>query len=361
MGLKTGLVGISNSGKTTLFNCLSNNKIQTASYSFQNTKSNISITYVNDPRLDEIHKLISADKKVYATLEIVDIPGLVKGASYGEGIGNTFLNEVRNMDALIYVLRCFEDDLLPHIEGCIDPLRDKDIIDLELQVKDLEQVNRKLQKVEKLVKSGDRSAKDTYNSLLKFKEALENFINIRDLELNEIDKNLIKEFAMLTAKPVFYVLNVDENSIDGNKYTENFINSVSNNVLIVSAKIEEEIMRMENENDRNVFLTEYGLDEPALNKLYKGVYKLLDLITFFTIGGKENRAWNIKNGCTAVEAAKEIHSDIARGFIKAEVISYEHLIQYKSEQACRAAGKVRLEGKNYVVKDGDILHIRFNV
>jgi GTP-binding protein YchF len=361
MGLKTGLVGIANSGKTTLFNCLTNSNIETSAYAFSNTKSNIGIASVRDPRLDEIHKLIPADKKIYATIEIVDIPGLVKGASQGEGIGNTFLNDIRNMDALVYVLRCFEDESLSHIEGSIDPVRDKEILDLELQVKDLEQVDRKLQKVEKLVKSGDKTAVDFLNSLLKFKDALENFINIRDLELNDTDKTLIKELAILTAKPVFYVLNVDENSVNGNKYTENFLKSISENTLIVAAKIEEDIMTIDNEDERKEFLAEYGLDEPAINKLSRGIYKLLNLITFFTIGGKENKAWSIKNGATAVEAAEEIHSDLARGFIKAEVISYEDLINYKSEQACRNAGKIRLEGKNYIVKDGDILHIRFNV
>lgn len=364
MALKVGIVGLTNCGKTTIFNSISDSKAEVSSFAFSTTKSNLGTANVHDPRLYELDKLIKADKVVPATIELVDIPGLAKGAGQGEGIGNSFLNDVRNVDALIHVVRCFDDPLLPHMDGSVDPIRDKENLDFELQVKDLEQIERKLQKVEKAFKTGDKSMKSNYESLIKFKTQLENFGNIRSLELNEDDIKLIRELYLLTAKPVMYVCNVDDSSaVAGNNYTESFIASVKNEkteVIIVAGRAEAEIAELD-ENDRADFLKDLNLAEPGVRRITRAAYSLLNLISFFTVGGVENRAWSIPRNTAAPQAAGTIHSDLERGFIRAEVIAYDDMISYKSEAACKEAGKMRVEGKNYIVQDGDILHIRFNV
>jgi GTP-binding protein YchF len=365
MGLKCGIIGMTNSGKTTLFNCMSNFKGEISNYAFSNQKSNFGIAKVPDVRLEELHKLVKAEQLVHATIDLIDIPGLVKGSSQGGGIGNSFLADVRLADALIHIVRCFEDENLPHIEGAVDPVRDKEIIDLELQVKDVDQIDRKIIKVEKAMKVGEKFAKQHYESLTKMKNALEDFTNIRDIELDDVDREIVSELFLLTAKPVIYVCNVDEKSIQGtNRHVERFIESVEKEhtkVLVIAGSIEADIATFEDIEERTMFLQDLGLEEPGVNKLAIAAYDLLNLISFFTVGGKENRAWTIRKGTRAQQAAGTIHSDLERGFIRAEVISYNDYITYKSEQACKEHGKLRLEGKQYIVQDGDIMHIRFNV
>ncbi|MDD2687840.1 MAG: redox-regulated ATPase YchF, partial [Bacteroidales bacterium] len=317
-----------------------------------------------DKRLEKIHQIIKADELVYANVEIVDIPGLAKGSSMGEGIGNAFLADIRLCDALIHVLRCFEDENLPHIDGSIDPVRDIETVDLELQVKDLEQIERKMQKVEKAAKVGDKEARFHLEVLNKYKHHLENFLNIRTLELSDNEKKVVEDMMLLTAKPVLYVCNVNEASVlTGNAYTESvykFVENTNDEVLVIAGKLEAEIAELD-EADQPLFLEDVGLSEPGVNKLLQAAYKSLNLISFFTVGGKENRAWTITEGTFAPQAAGTIHSDLERGFIRAEVIKYDDLIQYGSEINCKNAGKLSVEGKNYIVQDGDILHIRFNV
>jgi len=366
MALRVGIVGLTNSGKTTIFNCFSNTKAETSVYSFSTNKSNLGTTEVPDPRLSVLTELVPTRKIVYATMEFVDIPGMTKGASQGQGIGNSFLNDIRNADALVHVVRCFDDENLPHIDGSVDPVRDIETLDLELQVKDLESVEKRLVKVEKKLKVGDKTAKTEVESLTKFKNHLDNLKNIRTLELNEHDKELLKEMFLLTAKPVMYVCNVDDDSANsGNQYSKAVKEFVAENdsdseVLIIAAKMESEISELEPE-DREEFLKDAGLTEPGVDKLIRAAYDLLNLQTFFTVGKEENRAWTIKKGMTAPEAAGVIHSDLKRGFIRAEVIAYDDFIEFGSEVACKEHGKLRLEGKEYVVQEGDILHIRFNV
>jgi ribosome-binding ATPase len=365
MGLKCGIIGMTNSGKTTLFNCMSNFKGEISSYAFSNQKSNFGVAQVPDPRLELLHTLIKAEKMIFATIDLIDIPGLVKGSSQGGGIGNSFLGDVRLADVLIHVVRCFDDPNLPHMEGSVNPVRDKEIIDLELQVKDLEQIEKKLIKVEKAVKVGDKSAKNQYEALIKMKNALEDFTNIRNLDLNEEDMLVVSELFLLTAKPVIFVCNVDEKSIrEPNDYVAGFtasVHSEGSHVLSVAGEVEADIASFEDAEERNMFLTDIGLHEPGVNRLARAAYEQLNLISFFTVGGKENRAWTIRKGMNAQQAAGVIHSDLERGFIRAEVISYEDMAALKSEHACKEKGKIRLEGKQYIVNDGDILHIRFNV
>ncbi len=364
MALKVGIVGLTNCGKTTIFNCVSDAKAEVSTFAFSTTKSNLGTAHVHDPRLYELDKLIKADKVVPATVELVDIPGLAKGAGQGEGIGNSFLNDVRNVDALIHVVRCFDDPLLPHMDGSIDPVRDKENLDFELQVKDLEQIDRKLQKVEKAFKTGDKSAKPAFDSLVKFKTQLENLGNIRSLELTDDDDKLIRELYLLTAKPVMYVCNVDDASAaTGNEYSAKFAEAVkgeNTEVIIVAGRAEAEIAELD-ETDRADFLKDLNLTEPGVRRITRAAYSLLNLISFFTVGGIENRAWSVPRNTPAPQAAGAIHSDLERGFIRAEVIAYNDMIQYKTEAACKDAGKMRVEGKTYIVQDGDILHIRFNV
>jgi len=365
MSLNCGIIGLTNTGKTTIFNCMSNTKAEASNYAFSATKSNIGMVEVPDPRLDAIDALINSAKVVPATVEIVDLPGLAKGASQGEGVGNKFLADIQQMDALIHVLRCFEDDNLAHVEGSIDPVRDKDIVDFELQVRDLELVSRKIQRTEKLIKAGDKDAKKTMEVLLKYKEHFENFGNARDLDISDDDKKHVHELQLLTAKPVIYVCNVDDKSATtGNAYTkavEETLKNENTEVLIIAGELEAEIAELEDAEDRAVFLSDAGLQEPGVNKLIRAAYKTLNLQAFFTAGPKEVKAWTIRKGMTAPQASGVIHSDLERGFIRAEVMKYDDFIQYKSEQGVKDAGKFKVEGKSYIVEDGDILHIRFNV
>lgn len=365
MALNCGIIGITNTGKTTIFNCMSNTKAEASSFAFSATKSNIGMVEVPDQRLKVIDQLIKSAKVVPATVEIVDVPGLAKGASQGEGVGNKFLADIQQMDALIHVLRCFDDPALPHIEGSVDPVRDMEIVDLELQVRDLDLVMRKMQRMEKLVKVGDKDAKRALEVLKIYQDQLENFGNARSAAVEEEDKKYIQELQLLTAKPVIYVCNVDDKSaLTGNAYTEavsKALKGVETEVLVIAGKMEAEIAELEDETDREVFLSDAGLTEPGVNKLIRAAYKLLNLQSFFTAGPKEVKAWTIKRGMTAPQAAGVIHSDLERGFIRAEVMKYEDFVLHKTEQAVKDAGKFKVEGKNYVVGDGDILHIRFNV
>ena len=365
MSLKCGIVGLTNSGKTTMFNCISNTKAVTTEFAYSTNKSNIGVCPVPDERLTHINTFVPADKLIYATLDIVDIPGLAKGASQGEGIGNSFLADVRLCDALIHVLRCFDNPNMPHVEGSIDPVRDIEIIDFELQLKDLEQIERKIQKVEKAAKVGDKNAKRDLEILMKYKSHIENFQNIRTLEVTEDEKSVVGDMMLLTEKPMMFVCNVnDRDAVNGNAYVDQvreYLKSQNLSPLVIAAKIESEIAELESEEDRRDFLADVGLNEPGVNKVIKEAYTLLNLISFFTVGGKENRAWTIRKGMLAPQAAGTIHSDLERGFIRAEVIKYNDLKTYGSELKCKEAGKLAIEGKNYEVQDGDILHIRFNV
>ncbi len=365
MALNCGIIGITNTGKTTIFNCMSNTKAEASSFAFSATKSNIGMVEVPDKRLYTIDQLIKSQKIIPATVEIVDVPGLAKGASQGEGVGNKFLADIQQMDALIHVLRCFDDPALPHIEGSVDPVRDMEIVDLELQVRDLDLVMRKIQRVEKLVKVGEKDAKKALEVLKTYQDHLENFGNARTATVDDDDKKYIQELQLLTAKPVIYVCNVDDAAATtGNKYSEavsKALEGVETEVLVIAGKLEAEIAELEDANDREVFLSDAGLNEPGVNKLIMAAYKLLNLQSFFTAGPKEVRAWTIKRGMTAPQAAGVIHSDLERGFIRAEVMKYDDFVQHKTEQAVKDAGKFKVEGKNYIVGDGDILHIRFNV
>jgi len=365
MALKCGIIGITNTGKTTIFNCISTSKAQASTFAFSATKSNIGTVNVPDDRLLAIDKLIKSARVVPATMEIIDIPGLAKGASKGEGVGNKFLGDIQQTDALIHVLRCFDDPNLPHIEGSVDPVRDKEIVDLELQVRDLEMVERKMQRTEKVAKVGDKDAKKELEILQVYKDHLENFQSARSVPLDEDDRKAVKDLFLLSDKPVLYVCNVDDASaINGNHYTERFLEAVkaeNAEILIIAGKLESEIAELESHDDRMAFLDDAGLKEPGVNKLVRSAYKLLNLQSFFTAGPKEVRAWTIHIGMKAPQAAGVIHSDLERGFIRAEVMKYNDFIALGSEHACKEKGKFYVEGKNYVVEDGDIMHIRFNV
>lgn len=376
MSLKCGIIGIANVGKSTLFNCMSNTKVETTSFAFTSNKSNIGIVDVPDPRLYNLENFQATDKIIPATVEIVDIPGLAKGANKGEGVGNQFLSDIRNTDALIHVLRCFDDENLPHIEGSVNPVRDIETINLELQVKDLESVEKKITRLEKLAKVGDKDAKKGIEVLQVYKDHLENFQNASTAPVSEADQKYIEDLFLLTVKPVLFVCNVDDASATtGNKYVDEvkqFLASEAEGtatgdtastgpeVLVLAGKLEEEIAELDPE-DRAEFLSDAGLTEPGVNKLVRSAYSMLNLMSFFTVGPKEIRAWTIKKGMTAPQAAGAIHSDLERGFIRAEVMKYDDFVTLGSEQACKVAGKLAVEGKNYVVGDGDILHIRFNV
>ena len=365
MALKCGIIGITNVGKTTLFNCMSTTKGETGSYAFSSSKSNIGIISVPDYRLEELEKFQETDRLVPATVEIVDIPGLTKGSSKGEGVGNKFLGDIRNTDALIHVLRCFDDDSLPHIDGPVNPVRDIETIDLELQVKDLESVEKKCERLEKLAKIGEKNARRGLEVLSGIKDHLENFQNLRDFALDDEEKSHIDDLFLLTIKPVLYVCNVDDNSsVSGNAYTdqvEKYLEDKKSEILIMAGKLEAEIAELESRDDRMAFLEDAGLSEPGVNKVIRSAYALLNLISFFTMGPKQIRAWTIKKGMNAQQAAGTIHSDMERGFIRAEVMKYQDLVELGSEHKVKESGKFHIEGKHYIVVDGDILHIRFNV
>ncbi len=365
MGLNCGIIGLANSGKTTLFNCMSNTKAQITNFAFSSNKSNVAVVNVPDDRLYVLEKLVKAVKVVHAAVEIVDIPGLTKGSSKGEGVGNSFLSDIRQTDAIIHVIRCFDDENLPHIEGSVNAVRDKEIIDLELQINDLDLIDRKLIKVEKLAKTGGKDAKRSLEVLTKYKNHLESFQSARTLDISAEDRKLVKDLCLLTEKPVLYVCNVDDASaVNGNQYVEKLKEAVKDEntqVLIVAGKMEAEIAELETMEDRLVFLNDVGLAEPSVNKLIKSAFHLLNLRTFFTAGPKEAKAWTIKAGMTAPQASGVIHSDLERGFIRAEVMKYNDFVALGSEHACKEAGKFNVEGKNYIVEEGDIMHIRFNV
>jgi len=344
---------------------MSDTKAESSSYAFSATKSNIGVVDVIDPRLYAIDALIHSEKVVPATVEIVDVPGLAKGSSQGEGVGNKFLADIQQTHALIHVLRCFDDDSLPHIEGSVDPVRDMDIVDFELQVRDLDLITRKMTRTEKMVKTGDKDAKKTYEILEIYKNHLENFGNARNAPISEEDTYVIQDMLLLTAKPVIFVCNVDAASaVSGNAYVDQVkkqLEGTDSLVLVVAGELEAEIAELEDENDRKEFLSDAGLTEPSVHKLVRAAYDILNLQSFFTAGPKEVKAWTIKKGMKAPAASGVIHSDLERGFIRAEVMKYSDFIQYKSEAAVKVAGKFHVEGKNYIVEDGDIMHIRFNV
>ncbi|MCK9291482.1 MAG: redox-regulated ATPase YchF [Bacteroidales bacterium] len=365
MSLNCGIIGLTNTGKTTIFNCISDTKAEASDYAFSATKSNIGQVVVPDPRLQEIDKLIRSLRVIPAIIEIVDLPGLAKGASHGEGVGNKFLADIQQVDAIIHVLRCFDNPALPHIEGSVDPVRDMEIVDFELQIRDLDLIERKILRVEKLVKVGDKDARKVLDVLHIFKNHLENFGNARHAPVEKEDYKHVQELQLLTAKPVIYVCNVDEASaLTGNSYSDAVVHAMQGQeaeVLVIAGKLEADIAELEDADDRLAFLSDAGLSEPGVNKMIRAAYKMLQLQSFFTAGPKEVRAWTIKMGATAPQAAGVIHSDLERGFIRAEVMKYTDFVVLKSEQAVKEAGKLKVEGKNYIVEDGDILHIRFNV
>ncbi len=366
MALKCGIVGLPNVGKSTLFNCLSNAKAQAANFPFCTIDPNLGTITVPDERLNKLSDLVKPQNIVPTTVEIVDIAGLVKGASKGEGLGNKFLGNIRECNAILHVLRCFDDDNVVHVDGNVNPVRDKEIIDTELQLKDLESVDIKLKKFEKQAKTGsDKEAVKTYQVLLRVKETLESGKSARAAQLDENELVFIADLHLLTIKPVMYVCNVEEASAkSGNHHVEAVKASVANEnaeILIITAQMESEIAALETYEEKQMFLAEMGLDEPGVNKLIKSAYKLLNLQTYFTAGVKEVRAWTITKGFKAPQAAGVIHTDFEKGFIKAEVIGYNDFVTLGSESACRDVGKLRIEGKEYLVADGDVMHFRFNV
>ncbi len=366
MALKCGIVGLPNVGKSTLFNCLSNAKAQAANFPFCTIEPNVGVITVPDERLTRLSEFVHPERIVPTTIEIVDIAGLVKGASKGEGLGNQFLGNIRECDAIIHVLRCFDDPNVVHVDGSVNPVRDKDVIDTELQLKDIESVENKIRRVEKLAKAGvDKDAKKAYETLLIYKNHLEDGKSARSAAVKTEDKQYIDDIHLLTAKPVLYVCNVDEASVKtGNKYVElvkELVKDEDAEVMVITAAMESEIAALESYEDRQSFLKDIGLEEPGVNKLIKAAYRLLKLQTYFTAGVKEVRAWTIYQGMTAPQAAGVIHTDFERGFIKAEVIKYADFLQYGSESACRDIGKLSQEGKEYVVGDGDVMHFKFNV
>jgi GTP-binding protein YchF len=364
--MKAGIVGLPNVGKSTLFNCLSNAKAQSANFPFCTIEPNIGVVNVPDMRLEKLESLVNPERVLPATVDIVDIAGLVKGASKGEGLGNQFLGNIRETDAILHVLRCFEDDNIIHVDGSVDPVRDKETIDMELQLKDLETIDKKLEKVKRASKTGNKEAQKEETALLKVKVGLEAGKSVRALELTESEREeFIQNLQLITDKPVMYVCNVDESAaVNGNAFVEQVKKAVKDEnaeVIVLAVGTEADITELDDYEERKMFLQDIGLDEPGSAKLIRGAYKLLNLQTYFTAGVKEVRAWTIPVGSSAPQAAAVIHTDFEKGFIRAEVIAYEDFVSLGSEAKVKEAGKMKVEGKEYIVKDGDVMHFRFNV
>lgn len=364
--MKAGIVGLPNVGKSTLFNCLSNAKAQSANFPFCTIEPNIGVVNVPDARLQKLEELVDPERVLPATVEIVDIAGLVKGASKGEGLGNQFLGNIRETDAILHVLRCFDNDNIVHVDGSVDPIRDKETIDMELQLKDLETVEKKLEKVKRAARTGNKDAQKEEAVLLAVKNGLEAGTSVRAIEIEEESRlEFVKPLQFITDKPVMYVCNVDEDAaVSGNAYVEKVKETVAAEnaeVIFLAVGTEADITELETYDERQMFLEDLGLEEPGSAKLIRGAYKLLDLETYFTAGVKEVRAWTIPVGATAPQAAGVIHTDFEKGFIRAEVIAYDDYVALGSEAKVKEAGKMRVEGKEYIVKDGDVMHFRFNV